>query len=71
VVDVTSALGQRDNPALLACAKGLALEICKAGSNKPLVICLALKNQTLATVTAAVNAVGSHSIWSKSGEKLE
>ncbi|KAK9842255.1 hypothetical protein WJX81_002903 [Elliptochloris bilobata] len=60
---VDALLGRRGEPALDLAARRLAEELAAAGCRRPLLLCLGLREHSLAVVRPLVEAVLSHPVW--------
>lgn len=55
--------GKRDEPMLVACARQLIENISKAGSSRPLVISIGLKDHSVETLKGIIEVVTENRVW--------
>ncbi|VFQ91894.1 unnamed protein product [Cuscuta campestris] len=60
---VSVILGKRDEQMLVACARQIIEHISSAGSSRPLVLSLGLKDHSLTTLKGIVSAVKENCLW--------
>ncbi|CAL8471013.1 g10555 [Coccomyxa elongata] len=60
---VDTLLGKRDEPALIVCARHMAESIMTAGCNRPVLVCLGLKQLSFDAMRAIIKEVMAHPVW--------
>lgn len=63
IFNVSVLFGKRDEPMLVACARQLIENISKAGSSRPLVISIGLKDHSVETLKAIIEVVIENKVW--------
>ncbi|BDA45389.1 probable proteasome assembly chaperone 3 [Coccomyxa sp. Obi] len=60
---VDTLLGKRDEPALIVCARHMAESIMTVGCNRPLLLCLGLKQHSFDSMRTIIKEVLAHPVW--------
>eukprot|EP00252_Welwitschia_mirabilis_P008756 TRINITY_DN208_c0_g1_i1.p2 TRINITY_DN208_c0_g1~~TRINITY_DN208_c0_g1_i1.p2 ORF type:complete len:124 (-),score=18.05 TRINITY_DN208_c0_g1_i1:158-529(-) len=63
VFDVKILLGKRDEPMLIACARELIEQISNAGSSRPLVLSLGLKDHSVDALKEIIRVIIANKLW--------